>query len=180
MLEVCRYVELNPVRAAMVAAPGDWPWSSYRAHVGQAAVPVWLGSQDLWGYLIGTNAESESNQARAQRAYAELVAAGHGVALWAERLNRQIYLGDDEFVGRMLDAALPGAKRSAPVPKVQRRSTLTLVDWLARCATREDALRCAHEESGLSMTAMAAELGVSGARVSQLIARAERQAGKSL
>jgi len=36
LLEVCRYVELNPVRAHMVAQPGDWPWSSYRAHCGLA------------------------------------------------------------------------------------------------------------------------------------------------
>lgn len=34
LLEVCRYVELNPVRPAMVAEPGEWAWSSYRAHVG--------------------------------------------------------------------------------------------------------------------------------------------------
>ena len=33
-----RYVELNPVRAAMVAQPGDYPWSSYRANA--------LGQQD--------------------------------------------------------------------------------------------------------------------------------------
>ena len=38
LLEVCRYVELNPVRVrAWWQLPGDWPWSSYRAHVGQAA-----------------------------------------------------------------------------------------------------------------------------------------------
>jgi len=28
----CRYIEMNPVRARMVARPGDWRWSSYRAH----------------------------------------------------------------------------------------------------------------------------------------------------
>ncbi|MFY2763686.1 transposase [Arenimonas sp. MALMAid1274] len=27
-----RYIELNPVRAAMVATPGSWRWSSYRHH----------------------------------------------------------------------------------------------------------------------------------------------------
>jgi len=27
-----RYVELNPVRAGLVAAPQDWPWSSAREH----------------------------------------------------------------------------------------------------------------------------------------------------
>jgi putative transposase len=32
LLACQRYIELNPVRAAMVAAPGDFPWSSYRAN----------------------------------------------------------------------------------------------------------------------------------------------------
>ena len=31
-LTCCRYIELNPVRAGMVPAPQDYPWSSYRHH----------------------------------------------------------------------------------------------------------------------------------------------------
>jgi putative transposase len=31
LLELTRYVVLNPVRAKMVKDPGDWPWSSYGA-----------------------------------------------------------------------------------------------------------------------------------------------------
>lgn len=30
LLELARYIVLNPVRAGMVATPGDWQWSSYR------------------------------------------------------------------------------------------------------------------------------------------------------
>ena len=29
-----RYIEMNPVRAAMVASPGDYPWSTYRYNAG--------------------------------------------------------------------------------------------------------------------------------------------------
>jgi putative transposase len=32
LLEVYRYMELNPVRAEMVAAPGDYRWSSYQVN----------------------------------------------------------------------------------------------------------------------------------------------------
>ncbi|MHB8759669.1 MAG: transposase [Thiobacillus sp.] len=32
LLTLMRYIELNPVRAGMVAAPRDYPWSSYRAN----------------------------------------------------------------------------------------------------------------------------------------------------
>jgi putative transposase len=33
LLAAARYVELNPVRARLVAIPGEWPWSSARAHL---------------------------------------------------------------------------------------------------------------------------------------------------
>ncbi len=36
LLEVCRYVVLNPVRARMVEAPEGWKWSSYLATAGKA------------------------------------------------------------------------------------------------------------------------------------------------
>ena len=42
LLEVCRYVVLNPVRARMVRGAGDWPWSSYAATAGKAEVPAFL------------------------------------------------------------------------------------------------------------------------------------------
>ena len=35
LLACCRYVELNPVRARMVASPEQYRWSSYRARVGE-------------------------------------------------------------------------------------------------------------------------------------------------
>ncbi len=40
--EALRYVELNPVRAGLVAAAVDWPWSSATAH---------CGGEDQWGLL---------------------------------------------------------------------------------------------------------------------------------
>ncbi|NWG76674.1 MAG: transposase, partial [Rubrivivax sp.] len=61
------------------------------------------------------------------------------------------------------------------VPRAQRAAAHSLQHWLAVCATREEAALRAHRESGLTMAAIGRELGVSGARVSQLIARAERR-----
>ncbi len=42
LLEVVRYVFLNPVRANVCATPGAWAWSSYSATVGNAPVPAFL------------------------------------------------------------------------------------------------------------------------------------------
>jgi putative transposase len=36
LMACCRYIELNPVRARMVAAAQDYPWSSCRARLGYA------------------------------------------------------------------------------------------------------------------------------------------------
>jgi putative transposase len=54
-LMIChRYIELNPVRACMVDAPSDYPWSSYRANA--------LGQQDslLTPHLLYTRLGSDS------------------------------------------------------------------------------------------------------------------------
>jgi putative transposase len=40
LLEVCRYVDLNPVRAKLAKHPGDWAWSSYAAQTGIVASPL--------------------------------------------------------------------------------------------------------------------------------------------
>ena len=37
LLHVVRYVHFNPVRAGLVAAPGDYLWSSHRQYLGQTA-----------------------------------------------------------------------------------------------------------------------------------------------
>ncbi|WPL16108.1 Transposase [Thiorhodovibrio winogradskyi] len=40
LLACYRYIELNPVRASLVVAPGDYPWSSYRANALGSADPI--------------------------------------------------------------------------------------------------------------------------------------------
>ena len=41
LLELIRYIHLNPVRAGMVERPEDYRWSSYRAYMGEGR-PDWL------------------------------------------------------------------------------------------------------------------------------------------
>ena len=42
LLELARYIVLNPVRAKMVRSVRDWPWDSYRATSDQSDVPEFL------------------------------------------------------------------------------------------------------------------------------------------
>lgn len=63
MLRCSRYIELNPVRAGMVTNPGDYPWSSFRAHAhGQADRLI----VDHAGYLaLGATPEERQGTYRA-------------------------------------------------------------------------------------------------------------------
>jgi len=47
VLALTRYVVLNPVRAGMVGAPEQWPWSSHRAMIEEVPLPTWLAVDAL-------------------------------------------------------------------------------------------------------------------------------------
>jgi putative transposase len=74
LLELTRYVVLNPVRAGMVKHPGKYPWSSYRAMVGEVQVPDWLATEMILGQFGKRRAE-------ARRRYNEFVLGGSPVAV---------------------------------------------------------------------------------------------------
>jgi REP element-mobilizing transposase RayT len=93
LLELSRYVVLNPVRAGLVSRPGEWPWSSYRATAGEAAAPPFLASD----WLLGAFA---ANRPQAVARYRQFVADGvNARSPWFD-LKNQIYLGSERFVER--------------------------------------------------------------------------------
>ncbi|HEX7126750.1 MAG TPA: transposase [Thermodesulfobacteriota bacterium] len=95
LLEVCRYVVLNPVRAELVDSPEDWPWSSFRATAGLAPCPPWLTTDWLLGHF-GTR------RATATEAYQRFVAEGlaRDRSLWSEMRGRAV-LGSQAFVSEI-------------------------------------------------------------------------------
>ena len=56
LLTCYRYIELNPVRAAMVVAPGDYAWSSYRANA-EGKIDRLIHPHDEYARLGATVAE---------------------------------------------------------------------------------------------------------------------------
>jgi putative transposase len=179
LLAVCRYVEMNPVAAQLVETPQAWRWSSYRAHVGLESTPDWLDTEGLHGYVLGHSVRGAVDRKRAAKVYSELVLSTPTTGLWKGALRQQIYLGDNRFVERMQALFMPMNGGDPDIPKVQRSKIQSLAQWIASCATREEALYRAHTESALSMSAMARELGLSVSRVSRLIASFDQAKGKA-
>ena len=51
LLEACRYVVLNPVRAGIATRPAEWPWSSYRATIGTQSTGSTLALDEILGFF---------------------------------------------------------------------------------------------------------------------------------
>lgn len=165
-LEVCRYVDLNPLRAKMVKHPRDWPWSSYRAHAGVEVAPSWLDSRALHRQ-ISPRAPRRDGPA----SYAAFVAQGKGVMLWKSALRGQIYLGGEAFMQRMQALAEPEDDRE--VPRIQRQQARRPVGWYLEQHERDPAIVLAYREGGHTQTAIAKATRLSVSRISRLIAKEE-------
>ncbi len=90
------YIDLNPVRAGMVAEPGDYPWSSYLHHVGRRTDRL-VTPHPLYWELGNTPFAREA-------AYGDLVRAGisaqQQVALTDSAL-RGWALGEADYVAAL-------------------------------------------------------------------------------
>ncbi|MBH3466698.1 transposase [Pseudomonas carnis] len=61
LLACCRYIELNPVRACMVADAADYPWSSYSARTGLVPDSDWLDVDACFSILGDTTLKRREN-----------------------------------------------------------------------------------------------------------------------
>jgi putative transposase len=182
LLEVCRYVDLNPVRAQMVKRPDAYAWSSYRALAGIAPRAPWLDAQPLYAQLA-----PGKSAAKAAAQYAEFVAQGHGAALWDVALQQQIYLGDDAFIARMqinagIDNASPHApQRAAQVSRIHASAPAKDSDLqnYAKLKAQNKEERNQHianafYQGGHTQTAIAIAFNVSTSTVSRIVVEYER------
>ena len=103
LLALCRYVERNPVAAALVSRPADWPCSSCQPHLGQVPSPAWLDTLGLYGHLFGRPVADAAECALAAQRDAECVDVGNDddASFWQRSLRGQMFLGEDGFARRM-------------------------------------------------------------------------------
>jgi len=180
LLALCRYVERNPVAAGLMARVGDWPWSSYRAHIGQAPTPDWLDTAGLHGYLLGRPVARTRDSTQAAARYAELVeqAQPQDATFWQQALQGQVFLGDAAFVESMQAHADPKRLSARAIPRSQRSAPATWPQFLAASRGQRNPALCAAYRSGqFTMTALAEATGLSVTHVSRLIGLGESREG---
>ena len=161
LLELARYVVLNPVRAKLVRRAQDWPWSSYRATAGFEPAPSLL-TTDWILEQFGSSAK------KAQATYRKFVSAGRGVTVW-ENLRGQIYLGSGEFIEQHAPGSGSGSgSASLPeIPRVQRLADRPTLDTVVTSSKDVAGVAKAYLEYGYTMNEIAAHLDVHYSTVSR-------------
>lgn len=122
LLEVCRYIVLNPVRAKVVQRPEEYKWSSYRSTAGMEKPHQCLARE----WMLGQFAERRKS---AESKYKEFVAVGIGNKnIWKE-VKGQSLLGEDDFIEVLIEYAR-GYEDVEEIPKSQRYVTRPGLDRL--------------------------------------------------
>ena len=162
LLELCRYIVLNPVRVKRNGEIGAWKWSSYRATAGVTSGPEFLTSD--W-----VLAQFGKSRAAAQKRYREFVREGLASRPWQE-LRGQIYLGSEEFIEEH------SAKNLAlkEIPRAQLHAAKPPLERIFARQGEKGIVR-AYREHGYRMREIAAHLGVHYATVSRRLKQSEQE-----
>jgi len=165
LLELSRYIVLNPVHAHMVQHPADYLWSSYRATTGQTKVSDFL--------TVNWLLENFSTQtSRAQQLYREFVDKKEQQSPW-KRLTGQIYLGSDDFIQQVKNQTT--AKTDSEETPLEHRQAgrpelveLLMQKTMQTKAQRNKLIYKAHVIHGYKLKQIADILGIHYTTVSKI------------
>ncbi|MFA5370978.1 MAG: transposase [Sideroxydans sp.] len=130
LLELCRYIVLNPIRAGMVEKLEHYMWSSYRATMGLSGSPAWLETDWVLSQFGGERAKACSR-------YAEFVAQGKGLPSPWSAVKGQVLLGTENFVEQMRPI-LEGVSDLKEFPRDQRLMNRPSLESLFANEVRSD------------------------------------------
>lgn len=168
LLELCRYIVLNPVRAKTCDHPGQWLWSSYGPTASGKNVPEFLSLD--WILL-----QFAREKKKAKELYVAFVEAGCSVQdrPW-DKLTGQIFLGDERFVEQM-HGLLRSSAGKTEIPKKQRHGGRLALSRLIPESIQKDKLKrnraivqC-HLDYGYTLKEIADHVGIHYTTVSKVI-----------
>jgi len=169
LLELCRYIVLNPVRAGMVKEPGSYPWSSYRATAGLDQKPDFLATD----WILDQFGESRP---QALKAYQRFVRAGLELESPWKNLKGQCLLGDNAFPGP-LSSLLKDQGVLKEIPRVQRFADRPALEEIltgtGSRAERDAAIFRACHAFGYTQAEVATATGLHYSTVSKIIRKME-------
>ena len=167
LLELARYIVLNPVRAKMVRRPAAWPWSSYGASMGAVLAEPFLA-------VDGLLARFAKRRETARERYARFVAEGIGAPSPWPQVRGQVFLGDEAFVATMQAKLEHPQRQDVQIPKAQRRAPAPTLAHIAKGAKdRDTAIVAAHGTGAYSYQKIGDHFGVHFTTVGRIVRKAQ-------
>lgn len=165
LLELTRYVVLNPLRAHLVESLEEWRWSSYPFVTGMATPPPWLDTDWLLGQF-------GSRRSDALKGYRQFVMSGKDLPSPLKKTRHQLLLGDDAFVARHRQVKDSEALRE--VSKAHRRTlVLTLEEYRLHFTEKGEAMAHAYLSGAYTMADIGRYFGVHYMTVSRAVRKHE-------
>ena len=158
VLNVLRYVAMNPVAAGRVCSPGDWRWSSFRATAGLEPVPKFLDAEQVWRTF------DMLDRRTAQRRFAEFVGQVPDTPL----PERALIIGSDAFIKQFRPMLLPHRNVDAFVRAERFAARPTLSELFQDVTTRQSlavAARIAFAEHAYTLREIGIQVERSAAAV---------------
>ena len=181
LLELCRYIHLNPVRAGLCESADEYEWSSYHAYMGDDSIP-WLHTADI---LSRFSSNEERARARMQVFTAEGTGEGRRPEFHQGSHPGQL-LGDDHFAAQALRASsqfgmikpLTVAQVVTAISEVYGiKSSILYESGKGRSHSEPCAMAAMiiQEQEGITLTALARELGSDLSALSQSAGRLRKR-----
>jgi len=171
LLELSRYIVLNPVRAKIVKDPKDWRWSAYQAITGHKGISClttdWIRSQF-------------SNKQKASREYQAFVSSGIKAKSPLKAIKGQLFLGQENFIDK-IKHLMSGKENLKEITKKQRyvtRPPLNKIFEPEDKKSRDQGMYEAHLRYGYTLKDIANYSGVYYTTVSRVIKRIEGEEEK--
>jgi REP element-mobilizing transposase RayT len=115
LLELSRYIHLNPVMAKISKSPEDYPWSSYRAYVkGGKTILSWLQRDRLLSYFETTTRKAMNRYRRFVEETDEALMKDPGTHAVSGSI-----LGNESFIAWIQETFLKGRTDDSEIPQLK-------------------------------------------------------------
>lgn len=130
LLQLSKYVHLNPVRAKIIQKPELYKWSSYQEY-------VWKNKEAKWVEYSWILSKFGRNKEEARKKYKEFVneGTGTGVENSLKNLYKKTVLGGDEFIEKIKES-LKGKPISSEIVERKRLIEYPKPDEIIRAVAK--------------------------------------------
>lgn len=162
LLELSRYIVLNPVRAGMTHNPEQYTWSSYRASTGKSPCPEWLAADNV---LVSF--DDQRKNAIVQ--YQQFVREGIDQP-FSGNIVQQAYLGDQTFINHVQQYISQKQSDSIHITQRSKKSPKKPIEEIiSAISNRDKAMKVIYETGHYTMFEIAQYFNIHYSTVSRKI-----------